>query len=451
MEEHMKITQKAIILGLAVLLVFAAAGCKKKEQSAGSAVEVRALNYLDLTIANSSQEITEVWDKFSQNHPEIKVVREDLFNEPFHNKVEAYAAAGQLPDVVYAWPSGRSTTLHTQHLLKDLAPLIQKDGLDSVMLPGALDPNAQGAGYIGILPRAMTSSHAFYVNTEVLKDAGLQPAKTYAELKAQVPVLRAKGYQTVLMANQDTWVMQSCLFSLIAGRFGGTGWEQKILNGQAKFTDPDFVKALEFVKTLYDDGVLSKDSLTTDYGSVVGQFAANRGAYLVDGDWRIAAFITDKSTGDALIDADRQKNFAITVFPDIEGAKLNKSTSGILGTGWGISATVPEGSEKEAAAWELVKWLSGKEIQTWLLETSGITTPTRTDINVAELALEPLQVAGGNLASQYETTTVVIDGVFDAAVHVPINDGLQAIGMGTLTPQQVAAVAQQAFETWKAK
>jgi raffinose/stachyose/melibiose transport system substrate-binding protein len=451
MEEHMKKTKKAIILGLAVLLVFAAAGCKKKEQSAGSGVEIRVLNYLDLTIANSAQEITDVWDKFSQNHPDIRVVREDLFNEPFHNKIEAYAAAGQLPDVVYAWPSGRSTTLHTQHLLKDLAPLAQKDGLNAVMLPGALDPAAQGAGFIGILPRAMTSSHAFYVNHEVLADAGLQPAKTYAELKAQVPVLRAKGYQTVLMANQDTWVMQSCLFSLIAGRFGGPGWEQKILGGQAKFTDPDFVKALEFVKTLYDDGVLSKDSLTTDYGSVVGQFAANRGAYLVDGDWRIAAFITDKSTGDALIDAERQKNFTITVFPDIEGAKLNKSTSGILGTGWGIAAAVPEGSEKEAAAWELVKWLSGREIQTWLLETGGITTPTRTDINVAGLTLEPLQVAGGNLASQYETTTVVIDGVFDAAIHVPINDGLQAIGMGTATPQQVAATAQQALETWKAK
>ncbi|MDR0452564.1 MAG: extracellular solute-binding protein [Treponema sp.] len=447
----MKITEKTIVLGLSALLVFAAAGCKKEGQSAVSGPEVRVLNYLDLTIANSAQEITDVWDKFSQNHPDIGVVREDLFNEPFHNKIEAYAAAGQLPDVVYAWPSGRSTTLHTQHLLKDLGPLIQKDGLGSVMLPGALDPNAQGAGYIGILPRAITSSHAFYVNNEVLRDAGLQPARTYAELKAQVPVLRAKGYQTVLMANQDTWVMQSCLFSLIAGRFGGEGWEKKILSGEAKFTDPDFVKALEFVRTLYDDGVLSRDSLTTDYGSVVGQFATNRGAYLVDGDWRIAAFITDKSTGEGLIDPERQRDFAITVFPDIEDAKLNKSTSGILGTGWGISAAVPAGSEQEAAAWELVKWLSGKEIQTWLLETGGITTPTRTDIDVTGLTLEPLQVAGGNLASQYDTTTAVIDGVFDAEIHVPINDGLQAIGMGAATPQQIAAAAQQAFESWKAK
>jgi raffinose/stachyose/melibiose transport system substrate-binding protein len=441
----------SLLIVLGVQNVFGGGGQQAAGKTPAGVVELRVLNYLDMTSANSQGEVTQVWDAFSKANPDVRIIREDLFNEPFHQKVEAYAAAGQLPDVIYAWPSGRSTTLHTQHLLKDLTPLIQKDGLTSALLPGAVDPTAQGAGYVGILPRAITSSHAFYINTEVLKDAGLTPAKTYSELKAQVPVLKAKGYDTVLMANQDDWVMQSCFFSLVAGRFGGPGWEQKILSGQAKFTDPDFVKALAFIKTLYDDGVISKATLTTDYGTVVGQFATNKGAYMIDGDWRIGAFITDKSTGQALISPDRQSNIQITVFPDIEGAKLNKSTSGILGTGWGINASIPSGSAKEDAAWRLVKWLSGKEIQTFLLETGGISTPTRTDINVGGLVLEPMQKAGGNLGSQYTTTTVVIDGVFAGEVYTPINEGLQAIGMGTQTPEQVAQAAQRAFDAWKAK
>jgi raffinose/stachyose/melibiose transport system substrate-binding protein len=439
------------VLALAIIAAGYTA-CKQKDTGLASGqVEIRVLNYFDMTSANSADEVATVWDAFSQANPDIKVIREDLFNEPFHNKVEAYAAAGQLPDVIYAWPSGRSTTLHTQRLLKDLGSLIQRDGLTSSMLPGALDPNAQGAGYLAILPRAVTSSHAFYINHEVLRDVGLTPAKTYEELKAQVPVLRAKGYDTVLMANQDDWVMQSCFFSLVAGRFGGEGWEKKIHSGAAKFTDADFVNALTFIKTMYDDGVLNKATLTTDYGSVVGQFATNKGAYLIDGDWRIGAFITDKSTGQALISADRQNNIEITVFPNIPGARLNNSTSGILGTGWGMNANIPAGSDKEEAAWKLVKWLSGKEIQTWLLLTGGISTPTRTDIDITGLTLEPMQKAGSNLGSQYTATTVVIDGVFDGEVHVPINTGLQEIGLGTKTPQQVAETVQRAFESWKAK
>jgi raffinose/stachyose/melibiose transport system substrate-binding protein len=191
---------------LVLIPVITLASCSKKESSVQEGVvELRVLNYLDLTSANSSDEISRVWDNFSQANPDIKIVREDLFNEPYHNKVEAYAAAGQLPDVLYAWPSGRSTTLHTQKLLKDLSPLVQSEGPDFAQeyLPAALDPSAQGGNYMAILARADTSSHAFYVNTEVLADAGLTPAKTYDELKAQVPVLKAKGYDTILMANQE--------------------------------------------------------------------------------------------------------------------------------------------------------------------------------------------------------------------------------------------------------
>jgi raffinose/stachyose/melibiose transport system substrate-binding protein len=404
-----------------------------------------------MTAASSADELTVVWEAFEKANPDIKIVREDLFNEPFHNKVEAYAAAGQLPDVLYAWPSGRSTTLHTQRLLKDLSPLIQKDGLASQFTPLSLDPSAQASGYIGILPRAITATNAFFVNLEVLNDCGLQPATTYAELRAQVPVLRAKGYDTVLMANVDTWVMQSCLFSLVAGRFCGEGWEQRILDGSAKFTDPDFVSALSFIKTMYDDRVLTTATINTEYGDVVGQFATNKGAYLIDGDWRVAAFVTDQSTGQALIPVDKQRNIRITVFPDIPGAKINKSDSVVLGTGWGMNSNIESGSAKEDAAWRLIKWLSGKEVQSWLLETGGIATPTRSDIDVSSLSLEPMQVAVGNLSKEYDKSTVVIDGAFAGEVYTPINDGLQAIGMGSQTPQAVAQAAQAALEAWRAK
>jgi raffinose/stachyose/melibiose transport system substrate-binding protein len=365
--------------------------------------------------------------------------------------MEAYAAAGRLPDVAYVWPSGRSTTLHTQRLLKDLAPLIRRDGLEKLYIPAALDPGQQSAGYVAMIPMAITSSHAFYINNEVLRAAGLSPARTYAELKAQVPILKAKGYQTVIMANQDAWVMQSCLFSMVAGRFCGEGWERRIHSGQAKFTDGDFVGALSFIKSLYDDGVLGKDSLTTSYGDGIGPFATNKGAYYIDGDWRVGAFITDKSTGQAVIPPERQRNFTITVFPEIPGTKFNDSTSAILGTGWAMSAAIPPGSAKEDAAWTLVKWLSGRENQTYLLETGGITTPTRMDIDLSKLTLEPLSVEASRLGSRYKRSTVVIDGPFAAEVHEPINEGLQAIGMGTQSPQQVAQAAQRAFDNWKAK
>jgi raffinose/stachyose/melibiose transport system substrate-binding protein len=443
--------KKILSLIVAATLIAGVAFAEGQQDAPASSgqVTVRVLNYLDLTSANSAATLANVWGAFEKSNPDIKIIREDLFNEPFHNKTEAYAAAGRLPDVMYAWPSGRSTTLHTKKLLKDLGPLAARDGLASQYVPIALDPTQQGGGYLAIIPGAVTSSHAFYVNNAVLRDCGLTPAKTYAELKAQVPVLKAKGYETVLMANQEMWVMQSCLFSLIAGRFGGAGWEQKILNGQAKFTDREFVDALAFVKTLYDDNVLSQNTLATGYGDVVGQFGTRKGAYLIDGDWRVGAFITDKSTGQAVIPVRDQESITITVFPDIPNAKLNKSTSAVLGTGWGMNAKIASGSPQEAAAWRLVKWLAGKDVQTLQLETGGISTPTINSINIAALTLEPMQKAMGNLGKEFTASTVVVDAVFHSDVYSPINDGLAAIGKGTKSPQQVAQETQAAFDLWK--
>jgi raffinose/stachyose/melibiose transport system substrate-binding protein len=419
--------------------------------SAEEVIELRVLNYLDMTSPNSMEESKVIWEAFETAHPNIKLVMENEFNEPFHQATEAYAAVGNLPDVLYVWPSGRSTTLHTKHLLKDLAPLVERDGLAEFYPPLTLDPSQQVGGYLAMIPNGVTATNAFYINMEVLEDAGLEPAKSYSELVAQVPVLAAKGYDTVLMANQDTWVMQSCLFSLVAGRFCGEGWDQKILNGEAKFTDPDFVAALNFVKKIYEDKVINPATLAVGYGEGPGLFATNTAAYYIDGDWRMGDFITDVSTGEALISPERQENFKISVFPDIDvdGVKINKSNTAVLATGYGINADLEDGSPKLEAAWELVKWLVGKEVLTYRLSTGGLATPSRVDIDYASLTLEPLQVAIANLANEYDKTTVVIDGSFEGPVYTPLNDGLQAIGMGIQTPEQVAQITQDAFEAWK--
>jgi raffinose/stachyose/melibiose transport system substrate-binding protein len=254
------------------------------------------------------------------------------------------------------------------------------------------------------------------------------------------------------MPNESTWVMQSCLFSLVAGRFMGEGWEAEIHSGARKFTDSDFIAALNFIKSMYDDGVLNPSTIAIGYGDGAGLFAAGTAAYYIDGDWRVGDFLTDQTTGVALIDPEDQKNILVTVFPEIDvpGVKFNRSNSVVMGTGWAINANLEDGSPELEAAWKLVKWLTGKETQTFLLESGGISTPTRTDIDVASLPLEPMQIQAADLAGEFDISTVVIDAAFEGPVYTPLNDGLQAIGLGKMTHEEVAEITQDAFESWKA-
>jgi len=438
----------AISVLLAAGLFFT--GCQR---GASDRIDLRVINYFSMANPNALEEVTAIWEAFEKANPNIRVIREDDMHEPFHHKMEAYAAAGNLPDVMVVWPSGRSSTLHAQRLLKDLEPLIRRDGLYQYYTPVSMDPSQQFGGYLAMITRGLTATNAFYINMEVLNAVGLQPAKTYSELREQAPILRAAGYDTIIMANAESWVMQSCLFSTVAGRFMGEGWEQRIHSGQARFTDPDFVAALQFIRTMYNDGVLSQTTLATEYGSSIGLFATNRGAYMIDGDWRVGDFLTDQTTGQALISPERQRNIRISIFPEIDlpNVKINRNNTVVLATGWGINANIPSGSAKEEAAWTLVKWLTGKEAQTFFVETGIFSSPSRTDIDFSKLALEPMQVAVANLSYEYDISTVVIDAAFPGVVYTPLNDGLQAIGMGRQTPQQVAQVVQAAFDAWKAQ
>ncbi|HOQ68199.1 MAG TPA: extracellular solute-binding protein, partial [Candidatus Atribacteria bacterium] len=109
-----KKSRVVLVLLVALLVIVPLRGLLAQEQ-----VTLRVLNYLDLTSPGTEREIKEIWEAFEKNNPDIKIEREDLYGEPFHQKLEAYAAAGNLPDVMYMWPGARSATLHDKKLVKD--------------------------------------------------------------------------------------------------------------------------------------------------------------------------------------------------------------------------------------------------------------------------------------------------------------------------------------------
>jgi raffinose/stachyose/melibiose transport system substrate-binding protein len=418
-------------------------GCSGDDSGRADPATLRVLNYCDTTAPAAAEETARVWDAFGEANPHITIIREDLYGESYHDRMEACVRDGKLPDVFFVWPGERSLPLYAGGFLKDLSALAARDKLEDRYVPAALDGGLQAGGIMGSLPRSLSSTHVFYVNTAVLADAGLSPAKTCDELKAQAPLLKARGYETVILGNEDGWVMQRCLFSLVAGRFCGQGWEQRMLSGEAQFTGGDFTGALEFIRSLYAGGLIARSTLLINYRDVPALFAENRAAYLVDGDWRVRDLLA--------LPPERQGDIQLALFPEIDGAVPGRSTSVIPGPGWGINAAVPDRSARERAAWSLVRWLSGRETQTWLLGSGTISAPSRIDIDEDALDLAPLQKAAAALVRDYGTGTAVIDQVFPGEVCAAINDGLQELGMGTKTSGDVARMVQDAFDGWNSR
>jgi raffinose/stachyose/melibiose transport system substrate-binding protein len=435
--------KRILFLGLALLVLATVSVSAQK-------TPLVFLWYMDATSAGWSTDV-KIWQKFKDDNPDIDLQQEILFSEAYHNKLGAYIAAGNIPDVFYLWPSRRSSsaTIHDQRLAKDLKPLLGADFLKDFVAP-ALDVNQQSSKQLSELPQSFTYTTVMYTNKKLLSDNGFGLPKTYADMKAMVVRLRVKGIQTLLLPDGDSWPAQSCLFSTIAGRLLGDSWTDQLLAGKVKFTDAGYVNALKFWQQMFTDGVISWTNIQMPYGDGPGLFAGGKAAFFVDGDWRVGAYLTDKSTGKALIEPAKQAtDFAFLNFPAIPGEKFPNAVSGIAGTGLGISAKIPAGSDKEKAAVKLLKYYYGPEVTRIKLET-GAFIPTRKGV-VAERVIEPFIKMNAEYATSRTNVCYVIDGVLEPDVFNVLNAGLQAIGLGAKTPAQVAAEMQTAQENLKKK
>ncbi len=408
-------------------------------------VTLNVFNYQQADQAGYQEDVA-IWEKFQKDNPDITLNMEVLFNEPYHQKLQAYAAAGTLPDVFYVWPGARSAVIHEKKLAKDLAKLLGADYLKD-FTGAATNPNNQLGRYLAMLPQSFTYTSVMYVNKKLLKDNGFAVPTTYADLKKMVPKLKAKGIGVVMLPNKDEWPMQSCLFSTVVGRMAGDKFIDEVLAGKAKFTDKPFVDALRVIDNLYKDGIIAREENQSGYGEGPGLFAQGKAAIYIDGDWRTGAYITDKASGKALISpAAQASDFALVPFVSIPGEKNPGVLSAVAGTGWAVNGALPAGSAKERAAVRLMKYLYSDEVQA-IRYSTGAYVPTRKGVKAN---VEPLPASLPGFYAANPKTCYVLDGVLDPAVYNVINAGLKAIGLGTATPAQVAADTQKAFEAWKA-
>ena len=427
--------KKYLLLAI-VLLAFTAVG-------AGAQTTLKFLYYADATQAGYQEDMDEFIQKFVDDNPDIDLQVEILFSQAYHQKLGAYVASGQIPDVVYLWPGARDSSLlmHKLGLMRDLKPLLGADFLKAYA-PSVLNVNLQASKKLAELPQALTYTTTLYVNKALLAENGFKPPKTYAEMKAMVTKLKAKGIQTALLPDNDQWPAQSCLFSTILGRIAGDAFTDSVLAGKAKFTDKPMIDSLTFYQQLFKDGVIDRSNMTMAYGDGPGVFAAGKAAILIDGDWRVGAFLTDSSTGVALIPPEQQtSDFVMINFPAIPNEKFPGVASMAPGVGLGITKAVQPGSDVEKAAVKLLKWYYGPEVMAMKLRT-GAMIPSRMDVLNFE-GLEPFN----KMVNDYKNTlkpSIVIDNVWDPSVFNVLNAGLQAIGLGTDTPAGVAQKIQAA-------
>jgi raffinose/stachyose/melibiose transport system substrate-binding protein len=268
------------------------------------------------------------------------------------------------------------------------------------------------------------------LNKALLDQYHVAVPKTWDELMAAVKTFNDNKIIPIALGNKANWAAQSTIFSGLADRMTGSDWFLKAAKQDGvKFTDPEFIQALKKLQELSNAKAFQDGFNSIDQNQMRQLFYQGKAAMFIDGGWAMADVVQNAPK-------DLLANTHIALMPSIAGGKGDpQSTSGVVGTGLGVSKKLT-GAKKEAAQ-KLFYALSGPDGQQATLNSSTLVS-YKIDLDPSKA--NPLFVELNDLMKTTKITPVYDAKLSSAAVEV-INNGLQELLMGG-SPEAIAKKIQ---------
>ena len=144
-------------------------------------------------------------------------------------------------------------------------------------------------GHIYSVPSNIHRANVVWVNSKVLKDAGLDPTKAPADIAAWIKdmeTLKAKGIATPLTIG-GTWTQVQLFETVLISTLGPEAYSG-LFDGTTKWDDPKVTQAIADYKTLLTYANTPADG--DDWPPATDLVIDGKAAYNVMGDWAVAEF-----------------------------------------------------------------------------------------------------------------------------------------------------------------
>jgi raffinose/stachyose/melibiose transport system substrate-binding protein len=361
-------------------------------------------------------------DEYMAAHPNVNIEITVLENEAFKTKLTTVMQSGNPPNIFQSWGGGTMNEYVKAGLLKDITADLEKDGWKDTFSPGALGVYSFEGNYYGV-PRDM-GAVGFWYNKDLFAQAGIDaPPATWTELLEDIQKLKDAGITPIALGEGDKWP-GAFWWEYLAVRLGGKAAFDAAYSRQGSFTDAPFVEAGKKLQELVALEPFQDGFLGASWPDEQVVMASEEAAMDLMGQWAPGAF------KDASVDkmglGDKLGWFP---FPAVEGGAGDPADA--LGGGNGFVI----GKDAPPEAVDFLKYLSSVESQIAQAQI-GLSVPV---VYGAESGLtDPmlLLVQQGAAAAKY--FQLYYDQAMPPAVGSVVNDSVQGIFAGTLTPEQAA-------------
>jgi raffinose/stachyose/melibiose transport system substrate-binding protein len=366
-------------------------------------------------------------DDYMAAHPNVIIDITVLENEAFKAKLTTVMQSGEPPDVFQSWGGGTFNQQVEAGLLKDITADLQADAAwrDS-FAPGALGVYSyQGKNYGVPWDMGMVG---FWYNKALFEQAGIEaPPTTWTEFLADVQTLKDAGITPISIGEGDKWPGMH-YWNYLATRLCGQAGFDAALARTGSFTDPCFVEAGAKLQELIALEPFQEGFLGAVHDDMQAAFGNGKAAMELSGQWAPSVQAANSADQEGI-----GENLGLFGFPAVEGGA--GAGTDVVGGGNGFAI----GKDAEAEAVDFVKYLTSMANQTIVAEHgSGIPVVKGAESGLTDPNM--LQVQQAFAGAEY--FQLYYDQFLPPATGSVLNDSVQGIFAGTLTPEQVAQAVE---------
>lgn len=275
--------QKRVQLLLTGLLMSAML-CWTPPVRAMSAESVVFLHYWTDAMKGGINEMVTAYNK-SQPKPHIQAT--DFEHENFKTVIKALLKSETPPDLFSYWAGERTQTLVTAGYLAPLDDLWKTARLDQHFSP-LINQAATYNGKKYLLP---VTQHwvGFFYNKALFKRHGLSPPETWTQFETLCQMIQSYGIRPLALGTRAKWPAQFWLDYLLL-RTAGAPYRQRLMNGQASYSDPSVKRAMQYWADLIKKGYFNPHANQYDWSEAAMMVHNGEAAMTLMGTWIIGLY-----------------------------------------------------------------------------------------------------------------------------------------------------------------
>lgn len=221
-----------------------------------------------------------VFAEFYKTNPNIEIEFAPTKSTEYNTVLSTALQTGEGPDIIHLRPYAAGIGLGDSGYIEPINGLPGLDKLPTHVLAAATGKDGKVYG----VPMALNTVGVMY-NKKIFKDNNLEVPKTWDELLKVAQTLKDNEVTPFGFGSKDGWILSITQGAIGPAAYGGNAFVDKVLKGEKKFTDAEYVDSLQIMKDLTP---FFPDKFTgVSYEDMRTLFATEKAAMFVMGDFDV--------------------------------------------------------------------------------------------------------------------------------------------------------------------